>query len=130
MKKLMIAMLLAVSAFAAAPQVILDGSTSWERDRVLNFERSLNFSNQPMVSTWYITVLPKEEFEDNVRRLKVDTVSAYTFVGLGRTYINEDYLTWSTDEQIRQTIAHESGHLICECSSEERANEIAYEVEK
>jgi hypothetical protein len=128
-KAMFLSLCLAVSAFAAAPQFFIQGSTSWERDRLTQMEQRLNFTREPMTSTWEVIIIPGDEFRDNTRKFKVNTDTAYTILGLRQTYINEDYLVYGEDSQIRQTLAHEAGHLICQCVSEEKANDIAYQLQ-
>jgi predicted SprT family Zn-dependent metalloprotease len=82
-----------------------------------------------MTSTWQVTILPGEDFRSRANYLKMNTDSAYTFLQLRQTYVNEDFLIYANDVRIRQMMAHEAGHLICECSSEEKANEIAYQLQ-
>ena len=118
-----------VSLFAAAPQFFIQGSTSWERNRLTRMESSLNFARQPMTNTWEVIILPEDQFEKNVEMWNLDTHSAYTYLPLRQTYINEAYLITAEDRRIRHTMAHEAGHLICECNSEQRANDIAYQLE-
>jgi len=131
MKKLLpLALFVAALVFAAAPQFFVSGSTSFEQNRIVRLERSLNFTKEPMVSTWYVTIDPGEVFDENVKKLDLDTESGYTYLGLNQTHINEDYLVWHDDKDVRHLLAHEAGHLICECKSEEKANDIAYQLEK
>ncbi len=129
-KKLLTALMFcAVTALAAAPQVFVQGSTSYQRNRVTRLEQSLNFTKQPMVSYWDITIDPGDVFLQNVKTLKVNTDSGYTTLGLNQTHLNEDFLIWHPDQDVRHLIAHEAGHLICECKSEEKANDIAYQLQ-
>lgn len=121
----------AASLFGAAPQLFVSGSTSFEQSRVMRLERSLNFTKEPMVSTWTIIIDPGDVFEENTKKLNLDTESGYTYLGgINQTHLNEDYLTWHNDADVRQLIAHEAGHLICECKSEQKANDIAYQLQK
>lgn len=130
MKKfLAVMMLCAISALAAAPQFFIQGSTSRERVRLTRIEQSLNFTKEPMVNYWEVTILSEQEFHRNVEVFKLNTDTAYTYLPLHRTYVNEGYLTYADDQRIRHTLAHEAGHLICECPSEQTANDIAYVLE-
>ncbi len=131
-KVLMLALCLCVAGTvsAAAPLFLVDGSTSFEQDRVIHFERSLNFSKEPMVSVWSLTILPDDVFQQYVKDHNIPTETAYTYAGVNHTYLNEDVLLWQSDEVIRHVIAHEAGHLICECRSEDKANEIAVQLEQ
>lgn len=123
---------LAINAVAAAPQFFISGSTSWERSHLTRVEQSLNFTKVPMTSTWQVIIDPGDMFRDNVQSMlehhAIDhyTDSAYTNLAMRQTHVNEDYLIYATEAQIRQTMAHEAGHLICECHSEAKANDIAY----
>ncbi len=118
-------------AHGAAPTMLtIDGSTSFERDRLTHLERSLNFTKVAMPNTWDIHIISKEQFEENARRMKLNTISAYTFMPLDQTYINEEYLTYATDSMVRHTMAHEAGHMICACASESKANDIAWVLEQ
>ena len=117
-------------AHGAAPTMFfVDGSTSFERERLTRIEHTLNFTKVAMPNTWDIHILPKEQFEENTKRMKLNTISAYTFLPLDQTYINEWYLTYADDSAVRHTLAHEAGHMICACSSEQKANEIAWAIE-
>jgi hypothetical protein len=131
MKKfLAVMMLCAVSALGAAPSMFfVDGSTSWERGRIERLEHNLNFTKVAMPDTWNIHIIPEEQFQENIQIMHVNTESAYTFMPLGQTYINEGYLGYADDRMLRHTLAHEAGHMICECTSEQKANAIAYVLE-
>lgn len=101
--------------------------TKYEQDRVRDLAQSLNFTGQPMVSWWRITVLNRADWEENLIRYNLvgRTNSAFTVLGEGMTFLNEEYLFFAVDERVRFTLAHEAAHEICECQSEDRANEIA-----
>ena len=139
MKRVKIIVLLLFAAFvfalvigqAAAPtQLSVDGSTSWERARIERLEHQLNFTKEPMPNEWDIHIISGEEFNANTNRLHINTESAYTFMPLDQTYLNEDYLMVGDDRRVRHTLAHEAGHMICNCTSEEKAEEIAYQLER
>lgn len=118
----------------AAPTLVeIDGSTSWERARVLRLEQRLNFTQEPMVDDWSITIWPQEQFEKYVREHKLPTDIAFTSLGDTHTFINEYFLVWASDPQAEFVLAHEAGHLICECgdskgskAAEDKADEIAH----
>ena len=127
-KMLFLSLVLAISAFAAVPQFFVEGSTSYERDRIVHLENQLNFTKQPMVSTWEVTILSEEEFNAYVQEHDIPTGAAYTYLSMNHTYVNEAYLVWHSDKEVRFVLGHEAGHLICECFSEDKANEIATEL--
>ena len=123
-------LLFTIPVKAAAPQVYLGGSTQYERDRILRLEHTLNFSREPMLSPWTIRILDEETFLKYVRENNLSTYSAYTNLFGTVTSLNEGYLEFAIDSRVRHTLAHEAGHVICQCASEDKANEIAYQLEK
>ncbi len=114
-----------VVAQGAAPQFIVEGSTTYERNRIIRLEQSLNFTQEPMPEGWETTIWPQDQFEKYVRDHNTPTGIAFTFLGLDHTYINEYFLIWANDQQVRFVLAHEAGHMICECHSEDKADAIA-----
>lgn len=139
MKRVKIIVLLLFAAFvfalvigqAAAPtQLFVDGSTSWERARIERLEHQLNFTKEPMPNEWDIHIIPVEQFNENINRFRINTESAYTIMPLDQTYLNEMYLGYADDHRVRHTLAHEAGHMICNCTSEEKAEGIAYQLER
>ena len=127
-KMLFLSMILSICALAAAPQLLVDGSTTFEQSRAKHFAESLNFTQVAMPTPWMITVLNQEEFENRVHDYGLDTRTAYTILEQRHTFINEYILIYGEEAQVRFTFAHEAGHLICECKSEEKANDIAYRL--
>lgn len=132
-KKAAVALVLVTtSLFGAAPMFMISGGTSIERNRLTHVEQSLNFSKEPMTSTWQVIIDPPDLFRKNVQdMLKLHEINhftdtGYTDIALRQTHINEEFIF---EDQIRQTMAHEAGHLICECTSEDKANEIAYQLQ-
>lgn len=140
MKRVKIIVLLLFAAFvfalvigqAAAPtQLFVDGSTSWERARIERLEHQLNFTKEPMPNEWDIHIIPEGQFIENVQHLHVGfTQSAYTAIPIDQTYLNEGYLMIADDRRVRHTLAHEAGHMICNCTSEVKAEAIAYQLEQ
>jgi hypothetical protein len=122
---LLLTLLAVLIAGAAAPQFIVDGSTTFEQNRVARIERSINFTQVAMPDEWEVTIWPQERFDKFVHETKTPTSIAFTYLGLNHTYINEYFLIWATDEQIQFVLAHEAGHMICECRSEAKADAIA-----
>lgn len=113
--------------FAAAPQQFtVDGSTTYEQLRIIHAERSLDFTKQAMVDSWEVTIWPQDQFEKYVRDNKVQTSIAFTFLDSDHTYINEYFLVWASDAQLRFVLGHEAGYMICECKSELKADSLAH----
>jgi len=125
-----LAFLIVIGQAAAPTQLFVDGSTSWERARIERLEHQLNFTKEPMPDTWGVHIIPVEQFEIAKRRYHLDTDSAFTFMPQNQTYLNEFYLTYADDRRVRHTLAHEAGHMICNCTSEEKAEAIAYQLER
>jgi hypothetical protein len=111
----------------------VSGSQQWERDRVFRLAKSLNFTHESMVPWWRIVILSRPDWDDATDKYNhPNTETAFTLIGPNVTYIREDYLTsgGGTDERIRWTLAHEAGHLSCNCISEDRANALARQFTK
>ena len=108
--------------------VTTTGSTSYEQNRIIRLAKNLNLDSQPAMPEWWnIQIMSGQEFEAMLVQNGIDglTYSAVSFLGQGKTIVNENYLTFADDARVEQTLAHEAGHLICNCASEARANEIA-----
>lgn len=101
------------------------GSAAWERARVNRLARSLHFAGFPMTQWWRIVILSNEDWDEAVSKHDLNTGSAFTILQQRVTFVSESYLIYHIDENVRFTLGHEAGHLICECSSEDKANEIA-----
>lgn len=86
----------------------------------------MNFTKVAMPSTVYVIIDPENVFEENVRKYNIDTETAYTFLGLNQTHLNEGYIIRASDERVKFTLAHEFGHEGCVCRSEDKANQIAH----
>ncbi len=114
---------------ASAEGIIIEvrAPTYYESIRIRNLANSLDFSGQPMVNWWRIVVLPRAEWEDALRyyHLEGQTDSAFTIMAQNETLVNEDYTFFAGTYRLRFTLAHEAGHLICQCQSEGRADSIA-----
>lgn len=105
--------------------------TTYETNRLTDLTNKLNFDGQTMPRWWRVIVLRKPEWDGKMLEygLVGKTDSAFTILGDDVTFLNEDYLSLASDEQLEHTLAHESGHLICNCSNEDTANKIAEKLE-
>lgn len=114
-------------AHSAAPtQFTVNGSTVHEQMRIARIESTLNFAQEAMPASWEVTIWSQGRFEKFVRDTNTPTNIAFTYIGdLNHTYINEYFLVWASDAQVQYVLAHEAGHMICECKSENKADEIA-----
>ena len=81
--------------------------------RVIEMRKSLNV---PL--DWHFFLLNEAEWRDT----SSPTHSAYSNLTYKSTFIREWYAKSATDSQLRQTIAHEMGHRICNCTDESKAN--------
>jgi hypothetical protein len=123
-------LLLATCCFAVAPQVFINGSTLNDQARVSHIVKSLNFTKEPMPTPWIITIMSPEDFAQYTREYNLPTKTAFTILQSQHTFLNEEILRFGYLPNVRQTIAHEAGHLICECASESRANDIAWQLQQ
>jgi len=85
----------------------------------------------PRPSNWTITVLPQVQWDKQVKTLNLRTATAFTSMNETKnaTFLNPDYVFNSTEHQLLHTLAHEAGHLICRCTDERLANDIAEALE-
>jgi len=104
----------------------------YDFDRIKFLANRLNFIGQPMVSYWSITVLDRADWQEALRKYKLEgqTETAFTLMGWNETFVNADYIHYTIDSNVEHTLAHEAGHLICECKSEDTANKIARKLER
>lgn len=122
---LLVSIFTITSLFAAAPTFNVEGSTNFERAKVERLVNRLDFTHEAMPDNWQITIWTQEQFEAYAREHHVPTSIAFTFLGENRTYVNEYFLIWSSDQDVEFAMGHEAGHLICECKSEDKADAIA-----
>jgi hypothetical protein len=85
----------------------------------------------PRPSSWTITVLPQARWDEQVKTLNLRTATAFTFMNetSNATFLNPDYVFNTRENQLLHTLAHEAGHLICRCTDERLANDIAEALE-
>jgi len=85
----------------------------------------------PRPSNWTITVLPQVRWDKQIKTLNLQTATAFTLMNEtnNATFLNPDYVFNSTELQLLHTLAHEAGHLICRCTDERLANDIARALE-
>ena len=70
---------------------------------------------------WHFFVLSEAEWS----KATPATHTAYSNLSYKTTFLRESYVKSATDTQLQQTIAHEMGHRICQCTDEDEANRIA-----
>ena len=67
-------------------------------------------------SEWTIFIVPEKEWKSSLRKGQHGH-TAYTLPGK-LTYLNAEWLRGSSSEKIAQVLAHEYGHILCNCSDE------------
>lgn len=100
--------------------------------RIEELLNELTFTpTKPRPSNWTITVLPQARWDQQVKTLNLRTATAFTFMNetSNATFLNPDYVFNSREIQLLHTLAHEAGHLICRCTDERLANDIAEALE-
>jgi hypothetical protein len=108
------------------------GSVKAQSRRVEELVTQLSFTSvTPRPSNWSITVPSQADWDKQVRTLNLQTATAFTFMNEtnNSTFLNPDYVFNSKELQLLHTIAHEAGHLICRCTDERVANDIARGLE-
>lgn len=120
-----------LTAAAAAPLLQVKGRGDYESKRLYRLASSLNFTGQPMVPTWRIVALSPEDWQDYLTRYHLEGRDLYAFSLLGQnvTFMNPEYL-FAEDDMVAGVLAHEAGHMICNCTSESKADEIGAQLRK
>lgn len=130
----LLAPFLIAASLLAAPlvQISVRGNEPADRDRVEFLANRLNFTHEPMIHYWQIVVLNKPDWQDALQRFHLEgqTETAFSVLQWDTSYVNGEYIRFSTDGEVKHTLAHEAGHFICECRSEDKANEIAKQLER
>lgn len=109
----------------AQPLITVKGRTDYETKRVMRVAATLNFAGQAMVPWWDIHVTSEVDWQDLLIKYHLGSdLLAFTTLGPNQTFINPETMFASTDEQLAEVLGHEAGHLICNCSSESKADEI------
>jgi hypothetical protein len=84
----------------------------------------------PRPSNWTITILTQPQWDQQVKTLNLRTATAFTVMNENsETFLNPDYVFNSRDIRLLHTLAHEAGHLICRCSDERSAEDVARMLE-
>lgn len=77
---------------------------------------------------WPILVMNTGEFLVIARAAKSPTNTAFTNLKTGVTYLSADYFLSADRKLLRQTLAHEWGHVLTESRDEDKANEAANKI--
>ena len=84
----------------------------------------------PRPSNWTITILTQSQWDKQVKMLNLPTKTAFTVMNENsETFLNPDYVFNSKDIRLLHTLAHEAGHLICRCTDEGFAEDVARALE-
>ncbi|PYU28878.1 MAG: hypothetical protein DMG32_01730 [Acidobacteria bacterium] len=76
------------------------------------------------ILTWGILVLTEIEWQ-NLGAKRFHTESAFTIIASRHTFVREIYVRSHSATQIRRTLAHEVGHIMCDCMKESVADQAA-----
>lgn len=110
-------------AALAQPHILMRGDFDAERVKTLNAADRVSASG----ATWYITIVSESEFLLSINKFQRNQSagSCYTVLPARMTYCNASWVDKSTVEQVAHSLAHEFGHLLCNCGVEKRANDEA-----
>lgn len=105
----------------AAPKVYGEAGLRAETEKIRTASLTLRQADQ--IPGWTIFVVTSPHFSDPLTKSQKKGVggTAYTVLETKTTYINSDYLQGATPEQLRRTLLHELGHLVCNCRDEAKA---------
>jgi hypothetical protein len=121
-----------VTALLLALLLGAGGPVKAQSRRVDELVKQLIFTpTTPRPSNWTITVPSQADWDKQVKTLNLQTATAFTFMNEtnNATFLNPDYVFNSKELQLLHTLAHEAGHMICQCTDEHFANDIAEVLE-
>jgi hypothetical protein len=87
--------------------------------RIVSIRKTL-----PVPADWHFFTLSEAEWS----KAAPGTHTAYSNLAYKTTFIRETYAESASDAALRQTIAHEMGHRICNCTDEPEANRVAAQI--
>lgn len=122
MKKLVV-LFLVMFVFSVLPLTGEDLVSKATLERVRQIAISLKGAPQG----WKMVVASKMDWQRVQSQVPATnrTATAFTLRSLNLTVLNGDYAASASPWELKWTIAHEAGHLLCDCDSEEKANLIA-----
>ncbi len=73
---------------------------------------------------WYVIILSGADFWSGLNKQQTKTAygSCYTRLESRMTYCNAEWVLKADDHEIAKTLAHEYGHLLCNCLVEQGAD--------
>jgi hypothetical protein len=113
---LLFLMLLAATATQAGPDLVFQMG-----DRVRAAAKTL----KGVPSDWRFLVVNDEQWRHMIDKNGLDRGQAQSAVSnleMHFTFIREGYAVRAPESELRQTIAHEMGHYLCQCTNEDKAN--------
>lgn len=115
--------LLTPLAVVAQPHIMMRGDFEAGRVKTLSAAAHVSASG----ATWSITIVSESEFLLSINKFQRNQSagSCYTVLPARMTYCNAAWVNKSSVEQIAHSLAHEFGHLLCNCGVEKRANDEA-----
>ena len=104
---------------------ILVGASQGAVDpKILSNVHKIAQSLIPPIPNWNITVLPEQQWNEWMKMNPSAKATDITFslMGANRTFIRQSFLKGKSDDQIRDQLAHEMGHLVSGSHDEDVAN--------
>jgi len=113
------------------PSAHLDRSSAPQVDRVERLAKQLHIQGE-LSGTWTIIVADFPTYQRIANEGgKLGANTAFTNQATKTTYISDDWLRWGvSDKELKFTLAHEAGHIICGCESEATADVIGHKLEQ
>lgn len=79
--------------------------------------------------TWRVELVQEGDWPKLTAEWGARTQTAFTVPTEHITYLRQSYVESATPKRLRHSMAHEAGHLACQCDSEAVANQWAVEHE-
>ena len=101
----------------ARPRVYIDTAAMAEARR--HVQDALSYVPFVQDDAWHIFLLPEKEWSTHLTKKQRGVARAcYTFLGLRVTYCNVEWVSEASIYEVAHTMAHEYGHILCNCADE------------
>jgi hypothetical protein len=117
MKKLLATLLLLVPSLFAGPRVYIDTAAMAEARR--HVADALSYLPSVQDDAWHIFLLPEKQWSTGLTKKQRGIAgTCYTLVSLRVTYCKVDWVSEASIYEIAHSLAHEYGHILCNCADE------------
>lgn len=112
--------------FLTAPMTVMadEASRVLASKMAADVAQSLNYK---VPENWKFIAVSEQEWIRVTRQFHSLSETAFSLTQAHVTYLRESYVLTARPKRLRETLAHEFGHVICSCNDERAAN---YEAQR